>query len=72
MDSRVGDPADGLRGVKRNVAVAMENWLASLDEPPAEAVAVLRQALEDAEPLVREHTVWALEQADMRCESLRA
>jgi HEAT repeat protein len=41
----------------------MGNWLASVDESPAEAVAVLRDALEDESELVREHAAWALEQA---------
>lgn len=36
------------------------NWLASLDQPPVEAMAVLRDALQDEEPLVREHAAWAL------------
>ena len=54
----------GYAGFKRNVAVAMGNWLAALErEPPEEAVAVLREALEDGEELVREHAVWALEEA---------
>jgi epoxyqueuosine reductase len=52
----------GYAGFKRNVAVAMGNWLARVDEPPAEALTVLREALEDEEPLVREHATWALEQ----------
>lgn len=39
------------------------NWLVSVEEPPEEAVAVLRQALEDEEPLVREHVAWALGRA---------
>ena len=52
----------GYAGFKRNVAVAMGNWLASVDQPPEEAVAVLREALEDEDPLVREHAAWALEQ----------
>jgi epoxyqueuosine reductase len=47
-------------GFPRNVAVGLGNWLAGLDEPPEEAVAVLREALEDEEPLVREHAAWAL------------
>ncbi len=54
----------GYAGFKRNVAVAMGNWLAGLDgEPPDEAVAMLREALEDEEPLVREHAAWALGRA---------
>jgi HEAT repeat protein len=42
----------------------MGNWLASVDEPPEEAVAVLLEALEDPEPLVREHAAWALSVAE--------
>ncbi len=50
----------GYAGFKRNVAVAMGNWFAAVDEPPEEAVAVLRDALEDEDPLVREHAEWAI------------
>lgn len=50
----------GYAGLKRNVTVAMGNWLASVAEPPEGAVAVLREALEREEPLVREHAAWAL------------
>ena len=50
----------GYAGFKRNVAIAMGNWLASVAEPPEAAVAVLREALEESEPLVREHARWAL------------
>jgi epoxyqueuosine reductase QueG len=50
----------GYAGLKRNVAVAMGNWLASADEPPEAAVAALREAMQDEEPLVREHGRWAL------------
>jgi hypothetical protein len=60
----------GDAGFKRNVAVAMGNWsaaevaegdwLAEVDEPPEAAVSVLRRALQDGEPLVREHATWAL------------
>ena len=60
----------GYAGSKRNVAVAMGNWsvaevaegnwFASVDQPPEDALAVLRDALEDEEPLVREHAAWAL------------
>ena len=52
----------GYAGFKRNVAVALGNWLASVDEAPEEVVAVLWDALEDEEPLVREHAAWALRQ----------
>ena len=51
----------GYDGFRRNVAVAMGNWLAGLDEdPPGEAVAALREALEDGSELVRHHAAWAL------------
>jgi epoxyqueuosine reductase len=50
-------------GFKRNVAVAMGNWLASAAEPPEEAVAALREALADQSDLVREHAAWALRRA---------
>lgn len=49
----------GYAGFRRNVAVAIGNWLASVDE---EAVAALRDAL-DYDPLVREHAAWALGRA---------
>ena len=50
----------GYAGFRRNVAVALGNWLASAEPPPAEAVGVLRDALEDESELVREHAAWAL------------
>ncbi|HSM60774.1 MAG TPA: tRNA epoxyqueuosine(34) reductase QueG [Longimicrobiales bacterium] len=54
----------GYAGLKRNVAVAMGNWLASVDEPPEDAVEALRDALEDESELVREHAAWALDRLD--------
>jgi epoxyqueuosine reductase len=42
------------RGLLRNVAVALGNW----GDP--QAVPALRQALDDPEPLIREHAAWAL------------
>ena len=54
----------GYAGFKRNVAVALGNWLAHVHHPPEEAVRVLRDALEDEEPLVREHAAWALGRID--------
>jgi epoxyqueuosine reductase len=50
----------GYAGLKRNVAVALGNWGAGAGEPPEEAVAVLVEALADAEPQVRGHAAWAL------------
>ncbi|GAB4534833.1 MAG: tRNA epoxyqueuosine(34) reductase QueG [Anaerolineae bacterium] len=42
------------RGLLRNVAVALGNW----GDP--QAVPALRKALDDPEPLIREHAAWAL------------
>ncbi len=53
----------GYEGFRRNVAVALGNWLASGAEAPEDAVAVLRDALEDESELVREHAAWALRRA---------
>ena len=56
----------GYAGFKRNVAVAMGNWLAVLEgDPPEEEVTALREALEDGSELVREHAAWALGRAEM-------
>ena len=43
-----------LRGLKRNAAVVLGNVGTVADVP------VPRQALDDPEPLVREHVAWAL------------
>ena len=43
-----------LRGLKRNAAVVLGNVGTSADAP------MLQQALDDPEPLVREHAAWAL------------
>jgi epoxyqueuosine reductase len=59
----------GYAGFKRNVAVALGNWLASADAPPEDAMAALHDALEDEEPLVREHAAWALERIGDRWAS---
>jgi epoxyqueuosine reductase len=53
----------GYAGCRRNVAVGLGNWLASLDEPPEAAVVALRDALEDKSELVREHAACALERS---------
>lgn len=55
----------GYAGFKRNVAVAMGNWLARVpadggDADVAEAVAALKAALDEGDELVREHAEWAL------------
>lgn len=51
----------GYAEFRRNVAVALGNWLAGLDGDAPEEVAVLREALEDDSELVREHVAWALQ-----------
>jgi epoxyqueuosine reductase len=45
-----------LRGLKRNAAVVLGNV------GDAEDVDVFARALDDPDPLVREHAAWALEQ----------
>lgn len=50
------------RGLLRNVAVALGNWLGSVEAAPEEAVSALVAALSDSEPLVRGHAAWALGQ----------
>ncbi|MGD8278030.1 MAG: tRNA epoxyqueuosine(34) reductase QueG [Gemmatimonadota bacterium] len=52
----------GYAGFKRNVAVAMGNWLMSVGEPRRDAEAALTEALEDEDALVRGHARWALQQ----------
>jgi epoxyqueuosine reductase len=47
-----------LRGLKRNAAVVLGN-VGTVEDVP-----VLRQALGDPEPLVREHAAWALAQIE--------
>jgi len=49
-----------LRGLKRNAAIVLGN-VGTLDD-----IDVLTHALGDAEPLVREHAVWALDVLDAR------
>ena len=46
------------RGLLRNVAVALGNW------GSPEALPVLTQALQDPEPLIREHAAWAIERIE--------
>jgi epoxyqueuosine reductase len=50
----------GREGLRRNVAVALGNWLGSVDERPGEAVSALRDALDDEDAMVAEHAAWAL------------
>jgi HEAT repeat protein len=61
MDARSASQRVGYAGFRRNVAVGL--GLATLEEPPEEAVAVLRDALDDERELVREHAAWVLGRA---------
>ncbi|HUG40516.1 MAG TPA: hypothetical protein VMM12_08530 [Longimicrobiales bacterium] len=54
----------GYAGFRRNVAVAVGNWLASVEGAPRRGGGVLREALDGEEPLVREHAAWALARAE--------
>ena len=54
-----------LRGLKRNAAVALGNV------GTADDIEVLTRALEDPEPLVREHAAWALQRLNAPRRSLR-
>lgn len=47
-----------LRGLKRNAAVVLGNLGAAAHAQSAQALA---RALDDPEPLVREHAAWALQ-----------
>jgi epoxyqueuosine reductase len=49
-----------LRGLKRNAAVVLGNVRRASQMEKVEDVQVLTRALDDPEPLVREHAVWAL------------
>lgn len=53
----------GFAGFKRNVAVAIGNWVGGQSIPDPNAVAVLVDALEDGSALVRAHAAWALGRA---------
>jgi epoxyqueuosine reductase len=54
-----------LRGLKRNAAVVLGN-VGTVEDVP-----VLQQALDDPEPLVREHAAWALARVIARDHPLR-
>ena len=53
----------GYSGLRRNVAIALGNWLAASDATDPEAVGVLVAALSDEDPVVAEAAAWALGRA---------
>ena len=56
-----------LRGLKRNAAVVLGNPSAGSGQAAlAEDIDVLTRALDDEEPLVREHAMWALARVRQR------
>jgi len=54
-----------LRGLKRNAAVVLGNVRTASQMEKVEDVQVLTRALDDPEPLVREHASWALRRAGL-------
>ena len=54
-----------LRGLKRNAAVVLGNVRTASQKEKVEDVQVLTRALDDPEPLVREHASWALRRAGL-------
>ena len=50
----------GYSGLRRNVAIALGNWLAASHTPDPEAVGELVAALSDQDPVVAEAAAWAL------------
>jgi len=50
----------GYAGLRRNVAIALGNWLAGMDTPDPEAVGELVAALSDEDDVVAEAAAWAL------------
>ncbi len=56
----------GYAGLRRNVVIALGNWLAACDTPDPEAVGELVAALSDEDATVAEAAAWALGQARAR------
>ena len=50
----------GYSGLRRNVAIALGNWLAVSDTPDPEAMGELVAALSDEDPVVAEAAAWGL------------
>lgn len=55
----------GYEGFRRNVLVAIGNWLAEEDSPPTEAVQAVRAALEGPDAVARGHAEWVLSVAGL-------
>ena len=55
-----------LRGLKRNAAVVLGNLRTASHSEKTAAAEALRRALDDSEPLVREHAAWALGRIEVR------
>ena len=53
----------GYAGLRRNVAIALGNWLDASDTPDPEAVGELVAALSDEDPVVAAAAAWALGRA---------
>ena len=53
----------GYAGLRRNVAIALGNWLAASEALDGEAIGVLLGALEDEDPVVAEAAAWGLGRA---------
>ena len=54
----------GYSGLRRNVAIALGNWLAGCDAPDPNAVGELVAALSDEDPVVAESAAWGLGRLD--------
>jgi HEAT repeat protein len=53
----------GYAGLRRNVAIAIGNWLAASDTPDPEAVGELVTALSDEDETAAEAAAWGLARA---------
>ncbi len=49
--------------MRRNVAIALGNWLAGMDMPNPEAIGELVAALSDENPVMAEAAAWGLRRA---------
>ena len=56
----------GYSGLRRNVAIALGNWLSASDTPDPEAIGELVASLSDDDPAVAEAAAWGLGRAGRR------